>query len=138
MGFKIVDQQKVGPGKPPKHSQFKPGQSGNPTGRPKGSKNLATLLEKEMNRKITITENGKQKRITCAQAISRRLVTESVKGNSRLLGQLLKTMAALGKNPDQDQQKIDKTMPDPAALARIQKRLASLIKGEQGDDASEK
>ncbi len=53
----------VGYGRPPVASQFKAGQSGNAKGRPKGSKNLSTLLREEMDAKILVTENGVQKRM---------------------------------------------------------------------------
>jgi hypothetical protein len=138
MGLKIVDSKdKIGPGKPPKHSQFKPGQSGNPTGRPKGSKNLATLLGKELNKKITVTENGNQKKITFLEAVTRRLVTDSVKGNTRALELLLKTMNALGQKPDHNEQNSEHTISDPAALARIHKRLTWMMKLEEGNDNSQ-
>ena len=51
--------EKVGPGNPPRHTRFKPGQSGNPNGRPKGSKNFATILQQQLTKKITITVDGK-------------------------------------------------------------------------------
>jgi hypothetical protein len=38
----------VGHAKPPKHTRFQPGQSGNPRGRPKGTKNLKTDLIEEL------------------------------------------------------------------------------------------
>lgn len=45
--------------KPPKKdTRFKPGKSGNPKGRPKGSKNRATLLEEVVNVRIQVSENG--------------------------------------------------------------------------------
>jgi hypothetical protein len=49
----------VGYRRPPRNRQFKPGQSGNPTGRPKGAKNFATALAEELDAPITATENGK-------------------------------------------------------------------------------
>jgi hypothetical protein len=42
------ETNKVGYGRPPKHSQFAPGRSGNLNGRPKGSKNMTTLLQEEL------------------------------------------------------------------------------------------
>ena len=46
----------IGYCKPPKHSQFKPGRSGNPRGRPKGAKNETTILREILNKRIAIRE----------------------------------------------------------------------------------
>ena len=43
--------EQVGYGKPPKLTRFKPGQSGNPRGRPRGALNMATVLERTLRRK---------------------------------------------------------------------------------------
>ena len=64
----------VGYGKPPRHSRFKKGQSGNPRGRPCGSKNLKTLLSEALNEPVTITENGRRRKITKREAIVRQVV----------------------------------------------------------------
>ena len=47
-----------GYGKPPRHSQFKKGQSGNPQGRPKGSRNFSTDLKETLEKLIRITDQG--------------------------------------------------------------------------------
>ena len=56
----MSDEYEVGHGKPPKHTQFKPGESGNPKGRPKGTKNLATDLSEELAEMIVVNEGGRQ------------------------------------------------------------------------------
>lgn len=71
----------VGYGKPPKATRFKPGQSGNKKGRPKGSKNNATLLNLELDKRITITENGKKQTITKREAMFKQLVNGAIGGN---------------------------------------------------------
>jgi hypothetical protein len=53
---------KVGYGCPPVHSQFKPGQSGNPSGRPKGSQNLQTLFNKVLDEEISLRDGAESKR----------------------------------------------------------------------------
>jgi hypothetical protein len=74
---------KVGYKQPPRHSRFQRGQSGNPKGRPKGSKNFATVLEKELRSKVLITENGKRKRITKAEAIAKQAVNRAANGDPK-------------------------------------------------------
>ena len=49
----------VGNKKPPLNSRFKPGQSGNPKGRPKGHKSVSVTLLHELNRSVSATINGK-------------------------------------------------------------------------------
>lgn len=53
------DDYEVGYGKPPKHSRFVPGQSGNPKGKQKGKKGLKTDLADELDARQTIQINGK-------------------------------------------------------------------------------
>jgi len=73
----------VGFKKPPKETQFKPGQSGNPKGRPKGTKNLATDLEEELAETIRITEGGETRVITKQRAMVKTLCAKALKGDSR-------------------------------------------------------
>ena len=73
----------IGYGKPPKHSQFAPGHSGNPKGRPKGTRNLKTDLDEELSQKVTITENGKRRSLSKQKIIVKTMVTKAVKGEQR-------------------------------------------------------
>jgi hypothetical protein len=79
----------VGKGKPPEHTRFQKGQSGNPTGRRKGSKNVATLLEQVLNERVVVTENGKRKRITKLHAMLKQLVNQAASGDNRAIKQLI-------------------------------------------------
>jgi len=54
----------VGYGKPPCHTRFVKGQSGNPRGRPPGTKNLKTLLSEALNEMVIVTDNGRSRKIT--------------------------------------------------------------------------
>ena len=74
---------RVGYGKPPRHSRFQRGQSGNPRGRPSGSKNLSTLLSEALNEPVIVTENGKRRKISKRQAVITQLVNQSAKGDFR-------------------------------------------------------
>ena len=76
-------------GKPPREHQFKKGQSGNPRGRPKGSQNFRTLLQRELDRQITATNNGREVRMTKREAMAKRLVGEALKGNLKALEAVL-------------------------------------------------
>jgi hypothetical protein len=71
----------VGYGKPPRSHQFKPGQSGHLEGRPKGSKNEATIVSEILGKKIKIREGGKIRRITVLEAMFRRFAEQSVAGD---------------------------------------------------------
>jgi len=93
----------VGYRRPPKSAQFKKGKSGNPKGRPKGSGNLITLLENELNQKITVNENGKKKEISRKQAMVKRMVTEALQGNNKTMMAMFEMLRRAGKFDENDE-----------------------------------
>lgn len=80
MSNKDLQKYEVGYKRPPREYQFKPGQSGNPKGRPKKNNNFAEDVMDEMNEVITIQENGKLKKITKKRALAKRLIADSLSG----------------------------------------------------------
>jgi len=71
----------VGYGNPPGHTRFVKGQSGNPNGRPKGSQNLSTILDKVGRERVRVTENGRARYITKREATILQLVNKAVAGD---------------------------------------------------------
>jgi Family of unknown function (DUF5681) len=69
---------RVGYGKPPKHTQFAKGKSGNPKGRGKGGRNFTTEIEEELNARVPITENGTRKKVTKRKGVAKRLVNAAL------------------------------------------------------------
>lgn len=79
----------VGFGKPPKHSRFRPKQSGNPNGRPRGAQGLKAELKAELDEMVTITVEGKTKRIRKRRLIIKALAAKAAKGNVAAADKLL-------------------------------------------------
>ena len=79
----------IGYQKPPIQSQFKKGRSGNPKGRPKGSENFATLIERELKKKVSITEHGVQKRVSKRHVTVKRIVNNAAGGDPKAISILL-------------------------------------------------
>jgi hypothetical protein len=79
----------VGFGKPPKPTQFRKGLSGNPKGRPKGSRNLETVLEETLEEKVVINENGVRRTVTKLEAAVKQLVNKAASGDLSAVRQLL-------------------------------------------------
>jgi hypothetical protein len=99
------DQEEVyqiGYRKPPRHSRFRKGRSGNPRGRPKGSRNLGTILWQALLERIEIRENGKRRKITKYDAAVQQLVNRAVAGELRALKLLLEGVPGLQEATNQD------------------------------------
>jgi hypothetical protein len=82
----------VGYGRPPRHTRFEPGRSGNPRGRPNRSKNLATLLSEALREPVIVTENGRRRKVSKRQAVIKQLVNRSAQGDLKAMQMLLGTM----------------------------------------------
>ena len=80
---------KVGYGKPPTHSRFKKGESGNPSGKRRREPTLAEYLAKELSKTITLTENGQVRRVTKREAIAKRFVQMALQGDHRAQKRIL-------------------------------------------------
>lgn len=88
----------VGFAKPPKATRFVKGQSGNPSGRPKGKKNWATALHEALEEKVTIVENGKKRQVTKLDAAIKQMINQAATGDKasmRHLMQLVPGMEAI-------------------------------------------
>lgn len=86
---------------PPKHSRFQKGRSGNPAGRPKGSKNTLKLLDVVLEQKIKIQQEGKTISITKKQAMLMQLVNAAVKGEIKAIAALFPYMMQLDMKEEQ-------------------------------------
>ena len=85
---KPTGDYEIGRGKPPRHAGFQKGRSGNPKGRPKGSKNFATLLTQALDEKIYVTEEGRRRRVTKRELVIKQLVNKSASADLRAIKQL--------------------------------------------------
>jgi hypothetical protein len=83
----------VGYKRPPRHTRFRPGQSGNPRGRPKGGRNLATDLGEELAERIRIREGKRNLRVSKQRALLKALVATALKGDTRAAGIILQLLA---------------------------------------------
>jgi replication-associated recombination protein RarA len=92
-----TSKETIGYRNPPQSTQFKKGHSGNPKGRPKGKRNLASVLEKTLHEKVIINENGRRKTITKLEAAVKQLVNKAASGDLRALHHL----TALARSADE-------------------------------------
>jgi hypothetical protein len=93
----------VGYGKPPKHSQFKPGQSGHRSGRPRGQLNFKTSVKEALKEKITIREGEKTRTISKLDAIIQVTFNKALKGDVRALVAFLQVVRCAGLLEEQSE-----------------------------------
>ena len=82
-------EQGVGRGNPPKHTRFPKGRSGNPKGRPKGAKNLSTLIMEAARDQVSATVGGVPRKISKLQATTMQLATKAAAGDQKAMVEFL-------------------------------------------------
>lgn len=126
--------KKVGYCNPPEHSRFKKGQSGNPHGRPKGTLNLATVLERTLRERVVINESGKRRTVTKLEAALKQLANKAASGELRAL-QLLATLVRSAEESAITTPSVDSALDedDKQVFLGILERIEAAGKGDKED-----
>tara|TARA_R110001606_G_scaffold271400_5_gene420018 strand:- start:2120 stop:2584 length:465 start_codon:yes stop_codon:yes gene_type:complete len=82
----------VGYANPPKANQFQPGKSGNPKGRPKGPKDINTILHERLNMRIKIREGGRTKSVSILEAKIAQLTKSMLEGDDKATNLILRLL----------------------------------------------
>ena len=124
----------VGYGKPPEHTRFKKGHTGNPQGRPRRAKNLATLLGAALDGKVTVTEHGRRRRITKREAMIAQLVNRSAQADLKAMAIVLGMLQEIERRTGASSEPASLTEADRQVLQFIRnRRLGDQIKdGHEG------
>jgi hypothetical protein len=86
----------VGYARPPQQFRFKPGQSGNPKGRPKGAPNLKTIVERALRKTVKVREGNEVRNKSTLQAILDTHATKARKGDARCAGLIFNLVPKAG------------------------------------------
>jgi hypothetical protein len=102
-GAKNAGDYEVGYKRPPKETQFQPGHSGNPNGRPKGAKNLKTDLAEELQERIALREGGERCTVSKQRAMLKRLFERALHGDIKAAALIINMVARfLDQTEDED------------------------------------
>jgi hypothetical protein len=89
----------TGYGHPPVNMRFKKGQSGNPRGRPKGGRSLATILNRALRERVVINEGGRRKTVTKLEAAVKQVTNKAASGDPVAGRQLFTLIQIIEQQP---------------------------------------
>src|SRR5215471_14892353 len=113
----------IGYGKPPPHTRFVKGQSGNPRGRPPGAKNMKTLLTRALNELVVVTDNGGRRKVSKREAIVTQLVNRSAKADFKAIQIVLGLVRDIESDTDPHSADPTYTEADQQIIQRVQARF---------------
>lgn len=130
----------VGYGKPPKGYQWKPGQSGNPAGKPKNQKqpkSMADYFAAELLGMVSPVVNGKKQNMPLGQALAKALLAETMSDPTKTKLAVLEKLDKLGVLKAMDEM-IEEQMTELSAPVGISEEerlmLEALNEAVNGDD----
>jgi hypothetical protein len=128
------DDDRVGYGKPPKHTQFRPGKSGNPRGRARAIefRDWESPIQKYMLEPITVTIKGKKEKVPVVDALIKTAIKRALEGCTKSLKVLLDGSGGL-KALIQEQER-QKTKADQEFLDQIREEAEKWISRDAGRD----
>ena len=119
----------VGYGRPPVHTRFKPGQSGNPRGRAKGQRNVHTVVDEVLSQRITIRERNRTRSVTKLEAVIVTMVNAALRGDAKAQASLIALLRLLGMTGEPPQAPTQEpfTVDDQGLIADYFRRHGSAL-----------
>jgi hypothetical protein len=135
----VAGDYEVGYGKPPRHGRFRPGRSGNPSGRPKGPQTLPADLRAELAEDVTLREGELERTCSKQRAILRSLTAKAIEGDPKATALVLDLVQRLlGTTPEPESEPEAGPRERLAArIAQVHERLAAAAPDESADTLSE-
>jgi hypothetical protein len=135
-GLKKPKRSQVGYGRPPEHSRFKRGQSGNLSGRPRGTLSIGAVLERTLRERVIINDRGKRRSLSKLEAAVKQLVDQAAAGDLKAL-QLLSTLLRSAEERQIQNQAHSQTIDivDVRVIRGILARLNASNAGEENENA---
>jgi Family of unknown function (DUF5681) len=129
----------VGYGRPPVHTQFKKGQSGNPKGRRKGQRNVHTVVDEALSQRITIREGNRTRSVTKLDAVILTMVSAALKGDTKAQAQLITLLRSLGMTGEPPEAPTQEpfTADDQGLIADYFRRNGSTLQQPTDSDGNE-
>ncbi len=126
------EEESVGYKRPPSAHRFKPGQSGNAKGRAKGAKGMKSILTKEFNERVRITEGGKTRTISKMELMVKRLTEKGVKGDYKSITKLIELGLMVLGTEDEIVIAPTLTRDEQAIIDQAKKRRLALARSGRG------
>jgi hypothetical protein len=120
----------VGYGKPPQHSRFRPGQSGNPRGRPRDARNSSTIVREALTAKVKLRENGRTRSIAKVEVAMTQLANKAAGGDLKAIGMVL----GLYRDVEADASNRSQVVPLDSADREILAMLLAKVRNAAGDN----
>lgn len=118
----MPNDYEVGYGKPPKDTQFKKGQSGNPKGRTKGGKNFKTDLAEVLQEVVAVKEGGVRRNLSKQRAMLKSVTAKAMQGDARSVALIVNMVIRLLQQDDEPDESPDLAAEDLAILESYERR----------------
>jgi hypothetical protein len=126
-----INEYAIGYGKPPKSTRFSPGASGNPKGRPKGSKNFASILTKVGRQRVKVNLQGKERVMTRDEIAIMHLHNKADRGDLNAIKALF-TAKRIFPEPEEGETPINDTQERDLAVMRNLLKRMGLVRPQGG------